>query len=645
MITFAAQINNTMQRGAISVQTENIFPIIKRFLYSDQEIFLRELVSNAADATTKIRTLSNRGEATGELGELRIDISLDKEAKTLTISDRGIGMTEDEVLRYLNQVAFSSATEFIEKYQTEQAIIGHFGLGFYSCFMVAERVEVLTKSFKDESAVRWMCDGSPNYEMETIEKAHRGTDIILHIGDDAVEYLEKHRIDELLNKYCKFLPVPIFFGTRTEYLDNEEDTDLDPELAEVEAADEADKEPKSIEVPNQVNDPHPLWKKAPSELTDADYIAFYEKLYPYQPEPMFWVHLKIDDPFQLTGVLYFPKLKNTLEVQKNKIQLYSNQVYVTDNVSEIVPEFLLLLHGIIDSPDIPLNVSRSYLQSDREVKKITGYITRKVADKFSELFKKDREAFNEKWNDFGVFVKYGMLSDDKFAEKANEFVLLTSVDNVSYTYDEYLEKVKGEQTDKKGDTIMLYTHLAEANDSYVQAAKNKGYDVLLMDAVLDNHFMQHLEHKKEKISFKRVDAGTLDQLIEKDETFDLVLSETEKTGVESFMKSVVGAGDSVLVKALSPSDQPLQIIRPEFMRRMKEMQSMQGAGSMWGDMPETVQVVVNGNHPIVAQKLAVAEGDAGTDLARHLYRLALLNQGMLKGAELTQFVEDSLKRM
>lgn len=617
-----------MQKGTISVQTENIFPIIKQYLYSDQEIFLRELISNAVDATTKLKALAARGEVQGELGDLTIEILLDKEAKTLTIRDKGIGMTEEEVQKYLNQVAFSSAQEFLDKYKNDTGnIIGHFGLGFYSAFMVANQVEAITKSYKpDSQGVTWSCDGSPEYTITENDKTSRGTDIVLHISDDASEYLEAHRIEELLQKYCRFLPIPIQFGTKKEYEGEGEDA-------------------KETEVENIINNTHPLWKKQPNELTDEDYKSFYEELYPFTAAPMFWIHLNIDFPFNLTGVLYFPKLNNSFEMQRNKIQLYSNQVYVTDDVKDIVPEFLMLLHGVIDSPDIPLNVSRSYLQADQNVKKITGYITKKVADKLSELFNKDRTEFEAKWNDLGVFIKYGMISDEKFYDRAKDFVLMKNIDNQYFTIEEYKEKIKANQTDKHDKVIFLYTHQPAAHDSFIQAARKRGYDVLLMDTVIDNHFIQNLEYKLGNVTFVRVDSDTVDNLIQKDEKVESVLSEKEQETVKGiFEKLANGAGNSVMLKPMSPEDQPVVITRPEFMRRMKEMQSMQGMS--FGDFPDSVNVVVNTNHPLVAQKLiGEKNSDQQNQLARYLYDLALLNQGMLKGAELTDFVNKSLEYM
>ncbi|MFK7936407.1 MAG: molecular chaperone HtpG [Saprospiraceae bacterium] len=626
-----------MQKGSISVQTENIFPIIKQFLYSDQEIFLRELISNAVDATSKLKTLAARGEVNGEIGSTNIEVKVDKEAKTLTISDRGIGMTEEEVMKYLNQVAFSSAQEFLEKYKNESSIIGHFGLGFYSAFMVADTVEVVTKSYKEGAGgVTWICDGNPEYSLDTNEKAERGTDIILHISEDSTEYLEENRIQELLDKYCKFLPVAIKFGTRTEQIpvETEEET--------VEGEEEAPKT-KEIVVDNIINNPNPAWKKQPSELTDEDYKAFYSELYPFSAPPMFWIHLNIDYPFNLTGILYFPKVGNSIEVQKNKIQLYSNQVYVTDDVKEIVPEFLTLLHGVIDSPDIPLNVSRSYLQSDKNVKKITGYITKKVADKLNDLYKADRKGFEDKWKDLGVFVKYGMISEEKFNDKAQKFALLKNIDGEHFTVEEYKEKIKDKQTDKHDKLVMIYTTDPAGHDSFIQSAKKRDYDVLAMDNVIDNHFMQHVEAKGGGVTFVRVDSDTADNLVQKDEVQESVLSEGEETEVKTTFEGVVSgsAGASVTLKALSPDDQPVIVTKSEFMRRMMEMQQLQGMGM--GSFPESYNVVVNTNHPLVAQKLLKADTDeAKQDLAQYLFNLALLNQGMLKGADLTNFINKSL---
>ncbi|MEQ8706045.1 MAG: molecular chaperone HtpG [Phaeodactylibacter sp.] len=617
-----------MQKGNISVQTENIFPIIKKFLYSDHEIFLRELVSNAVDATNKLRTFAKRGDVKGDIGDTTIEILLDAEAKTLTIRDKGIGMTADEVEKYLNQVAFSSASEFLEKYKDEASIIGHFGLGFYSAFMVASKVEVKTLSYQEGAqGVTWTCEGNPEYTLEENDKDFRGTDVILHISDEEKEFQENHRIQQLLDKYCKFLPVEIKFGTRTETVTEGEGEDA---------------EEQEVEVDNIINNPDPAWRKQPAELKDEDYKAFYNELYPFSTPPMFWIHLNIDFPFNLTGILYFPKLGNNFEAQKNKIQLYSNQVYVTDEVKEIVPEFLTMLHGVIDSPDIPLNVSRSYLQSDSNVKKITGYITKKVADKLSDLYKEDRENFVSKWDDLGVFIKYGMISDEKFYDRALPFTLLKSLDGSFTPVEEYKEQVKVQQTDKYDKVVMLYTHAPDHHNSFTESAKAKGYDVLVFDNVIDNHFMQHLEQKLGDITFVRVDSDTVDNLVQKDEKTESVLSEEEQNTVKGvFEKIVTGPGNTVVAKALSPEDHPVTITRPEFMRRMKEMQNLQGMS--FGDFPDSVNVVVNTNHPLVAQQL-LKETDEGKqqEVADYLYKLAMLNQQMLKGADLTAFINKSL---
>lgn len=618
-----------MQKGNISVQTENIFPIIKKFLYSDQEIFLRELVSNAVDATNKLKTLASKGEFKGELGDLTIEIIADKENNTLTIRDKGIGMTEEETKKYLNQVAFSSASEFLEKYKDDASIIGHFGLGFYSAFMVADKVEAVTRSYKDDAkGVTWACEGDPEYTLEDNEKETRGTDIVLHINEEGKEYLEDAKLQELLDKYCKFLPIPIKFGTKTETVSEGEGDD---------------KEEKQIEVDNIINNPSPAWRKNPSDLKDEDYLSFYNELYPFSAPPMFWIHLNIDFPFNLTGILYFPKVNNNaFEVQKNKIQLYSNQVYVTDDVKDIVPEFLTLLHGVIDSPDIPLNVSRSYLQSDGNVKKITGYITKKVADKLNELFKKDRKAYDEKWNDLSVFVKYGMISDEKFYDKALKFALLKNIDGETFTIDEYKEKVKETQTDKNSKIVLLYSNNPVEHDSFIEACKSRNYDVLLLDHVIDNHFMQQLEYKLGDVTFVRVDSETIDNLVQKDENRESVLSEDAQNKVKEIFEGLsLASGSSVLLKPLTPEDQPVVITRPEFMRRMKEMQALQGMSM--GEFPDSVNVVVNTNHPIVANKLAEGEDESSKkETAQYLYNLALLNQNMLKGKELTAFINKSL---
>lgn len=622
-----------MQTGTISVQTENIFPIIKKFLYSDHEIFLRELVSNAVDATTKLQVLANRGDVKGEIGDTTIEILLEESEKKLVIRDRGIGMTEEEVLKYLNQIAFSSAAEFLEK-NKDSAIIGHFGLGFYSAFMVADKVEVVTKSWqKGAKAVRWTCEGNPEFSIEEVKKAGRGTDVILYINEENKDFLDRRRIESLLEKYCKFLPVPIQFGTRTEY---------------VETGEGEDKKEEKREVPNIINETRPIWKKQPTDLKDEDYLAFYRQLYPLAPEPMFWIHLNIDYPFNLTGVLYFPRLGNAVEVTRNKIHLYSNQVYVTDDVRDIVPEWLLLLHGVIDSPDIPLNVSRSYLQSDVNVKKISEYITRKVADKLHDLFKNDRPAFEQKWRDLGVFVKYGMISDKKFEERAMNFAFVENVQREFFLLNDYKEKIKGGQTDKHGKVVVIYTNDPEGHDAQIKAARARGYDVVRLDSVLDNHWMQHLEYRSDLgLVFLRVDSDTADNLIQKDEKRESVLSEKEQAEIKALFEAVVKnqPGASVTLSPLSPDDQPVLVTKPEFMRRMKEMQSLHGMGGP-GDFPDAYNVVVNTNHPVIAQKLLKTEDETGrSDLSQYLVNLALLQQGMLRGEALTGFVQATLGKL
>jgi molecular chaperone HtpG len=620
-----------MQKGKISVKTENIFPIIKKFLYSEQEIFLRELISNAVDATNKLKVLSSKGEMKGELGDLNIEVVIDKEQKTLTIKDKGIGMDETEVQTYLNQVAFSSAEEFITKYKGEANIIGHFGLGFYSAFMVAGKVEVITKSYRENAIpVKWSCDGDTEFSIEETEKAERGTDIILHLTEEAHEFLEESKIESLLEKFCKFLPVPIKFGTRKEKIKEGE-------------------EEKEIEVDHIINNPNPIWKKNPTEITDEDYKSFYSELYPYSEEPLFWIHLNIDYPFNLTGILYFPKIRQNIELQKNKIHLYSNQVFVTDDVKEIVPEYLMLLHGVIDSPDIPLNVSRSYLQADANVRKISGYITRKVAEKLNELFNKDRKDFESKWNDISTFIKYGVISDEKFSEKTLGICLLQNTDKEYYTIEEYKSKIGETQKDKNSRIVILYTQDPKAHYSYVVAAKEKGYDVLLMNNVLDNHFIQSLEMKAE-LSFKRVDSDTPDKLIEKDEKIESALSETEQKAIEELFKSLpVNKSSKTSTKAMSPNDPPVLIVKPEFMRRMTEMQYMMSA--VKGDHEDLpfmnhYESIINSNHPIIVGKLLnETEAEKKTELAEYLFKLAMLDQQMLQGEALHDFVKKSLKRL
>ena len=627
-----------MRKGNISVQTENIFPIIKKFLYSDQEIFLRELVSNAVDATSKLQTLARKGEVKGDVGELTIDIMIDKEAKTLTIRDRGIGMTQEEVKKYLNQVALSSAQDFVDKYQDEASIIGHFGLGFYSAFMVADKVEVQTLSFQDDAKpVHWICEGDPSYQIGKGERDFRGTDIILHISEDSQQYLEDGEIEGLLNKYARFLPFPIRFGTKTET----EYKEFEGEVAEGEEK-PAPEEIKT-EVDNIINNTAPLWKKNPADLTDEDYKDFYRELYPMGQPPMFWIHLNIDYPFNLTGILYFPKLSGGLELQRNKIQLYSNQVYVTDDVKEIVPEFLTLLHGVIDSPDIPLNVSRSYLQADTNVKKITGYITKKVAEKINSLFKDNREDYEAKWSDLGVFVKYGMISEDKFYDRAKKFVLLENTEAKKFTLEEYKERIKENQTDKHDRLVGIYTADAERQHTLVAGAKERGYDVLKLEHAIDAPFIQSLE-QKEGMTFARVDSATPDQLVQKDEEQELLLSEEEQSTVKDLFSGIVADKGNVELKPLGTTDAPVQIVQPEFMRRMKEMQQLQGMDTSM--FPDMYNVIVNANNPVVKEQVLAVEDEAKrSENATHLYQLALLSQQLLTGAELKAFVDRSMKMM
>ena len=623
-----------METGKINVQTENIFPIIKKFLYSDHEIFLRELVSNAVDATKKLKGLAQLGEAKGELGDLTIEVSVSKENNTLTIKDKGLGMSADEVKKYINQIAFSSAGEFVEKLKNtdSNAIIGHFGLGFYSAFMVAEKVEILTKSYKDEPAVKWVCDGSTEFTLEEIEKEQRGTEIILHIAEDSKEFLEEQRIKSLLNKYCKFLPVPIQFGFKWQ---SEEDK----------------KEEKPLE-PEIINNTQPAWTKTPSSLTDEDYKGFYRELYPMNfDEPLFWIHLNVDYPFNLTGILYFPKLKKNFEVQKDKIQLYSNQVFVTDNVGEIVPEYLTLLHGVIDSPDIPLNVSRSYLQSDGNVKKINQHISKKVSDKLQEIFNNDRKQFEDKWSDIGLFVKYGMISDEKFYERSNAFALFPTTENTFYTFAELKEKISPNQTDKDGNLIVLYTSDEEEQHGYIEQAKERGYMVVKLDTMIDNHFIQQVETKNDlsadrqgKTQFKRVDADIISNLIPKEESAVSVLSNEQEEQLKVLFETTIEKNKAdIELKALSPTDAPIVITRNEFMRRMAEMQKM-GGGSpfMFGNMEEKLNLGINTNHPMNT-KILEEDNIQQAKHIKQLYDLALLSQNMLKGEALTNFVKRSFE--
>ncbi|MDH5826469.1 molecular chaperone HtpG [Sphingobacterium faecium] len=624
------------EKGSISIHTENIFPVIKKFLYSDNEIFLRELISNAVDASQKIKRLASLGQYQGEVGDLLVDVKLDEAAKTITISDNGIGMTADEIKKYINQVAFSGATEFMEKFKEANdanEIIGRFGLGFYSAFMVADNVEIDTLSYQDGAeAAHWTCDGSTSYEISTGTRTTRGTDITLHINEESAEFLNESRLQEILDKYARFLPVNIRFGTKTT-------TEPDGEDEEGKA------KYKSVEVDNIINNTSPAWTKGPSELKDEDYLAFYKELYPYSmDEPLFWIHLNVDYPFNLTGILYFPKIKNELEIQRNKIKLYSRQVFITDEVKDIVPEFLMLLHGVIDSPDIPLNVSRSFLQADSNVKKINNYITKKVADKLQEIFKADRKGFEEKWNDIGMFIKYGMLSDEKFAEKANEFCLLTNTDKESYTIKEYYEKVKDIQVDKDGNVVYLYTHDTAQQDSFIASAKTKGYDVLVLDGPLDTHITSYLEQKGgEKVQLKRVDADVIDKLIQKDEKQELSISEEEsKQALSIFEKAISRPDMKVEVDALSADELPVSVTIDEFMRRMKDMAKTNGGMNFYGSLPDNYKVTVNGNHPLVKRILSSSE-EEGSELAKQAFDLALLSRGLLTGAALTSFVKRSVE--
>lgn len=622
-----------MRTGQINVQTENIFPIIKKFLYSDHEIFLRELVSNAVDASQKLKVLSNNGEFKGEVGDLKVEVILDKAAKTLTIRDNGIGMTADEIDKYINQIAFSGAEEFVQMYQGKEGaeqIIGHFGLGFYSAFMVAERVQIQTLSRHEGSqAVQWESNGSPEYTISDIEKETRGTDIVLYIAEDALEFLEKSKIDEILTKYCKFLPIPVFFGTKTEYIDSPEgEKDENGKVKRV-----------AIEVENQINNVSPAWTKAPVDLTKEDYDQFYRELYPSSFEsPLFHIHLNVDYPFNLTGILYFPKIKENVEVQRNKINLYSNQVFITDSVAEIVPEFLTLLHGVIDSPDIPLNVSRSYLQSDGNVKKISAHITKKVADKLAEMYKNDRKDFEEKWDDLQLFVQYGSLSDEKFADKAKTFTLLKDTKGAFYTVEEFKEKVAPLQTNKDGKVIFLYTNNPEDQYSFIKKANDRGYEVLHIDGPLAPHWISLMEQSFENCSFARVDSDTLDKLIQKTDEIPSKLSKEEEEKLQPVFEKVLNKDKfKVQFESMSDDDAPIIITQPEFIRRMMEQQKIGGAGFM-GAFPEMYTVAVNGNHSKISALLQKDEA-VQIETVKQLTDLALLSQGMLKGAALNEFIE------
>lgn len=624
------------EKGTISIHTENIFPIIKKFLYSDHEIFLRELVSNAVDATQKINRLAALGEYQGEVGETTIKVSFDKEAKTITISDRGIGMTADEIKKYINQIAFSGATEFVEKYkEAEDAnqIIGHFGLGFYSAFMVAGTVEINTLSYQEgASPARWICDGSQEFTISEGDRSERGTDIILHVNEDSEEFLDDARIKGILDKYGKFLPVTIEFGTTTRNEPDGEDEEGQPKY-------------KSVEEPRIINNTAPIWTKSPNDLKDEDYLNFYKELYPFQEDPLFWIHLNVDYPFNLTGILYFPKVKDNFEPSRNKIQLYSRQVFITDEVKDVVPEFLMLLHGVIDSPDIPLNVSRSFLQADSNVKKINNYITKKVADKLNDLFKNDREGFEAKWDSIGLFVKYGMISDEKFYDKAQKFALLQNTEGTLKTFEEYKELVAANQTDKSENLIWLYTNDKDAQHTYVSSAQKRSYDVLDLGGPLDSHFINHIETKLEKTQIKRVDAELMDKIIDKDEKREAVLSEDEQTKLKDIYTEAIGEDQMTLeIEALSPDEAPVTITEAEFMRRMKDMAAVSGGGMPFmGGMGGQQTVTINANHSLASKILNSRKPEKKQALARQAYDLALLSQGLLKGEALANFINRSVE--
>jgi molecular chaperone HtpG len=612
-----------MQKGQIRVQTENIFPIIKKFLYSDHEIFLRELVSNAVDASQKIKTLSSIGEAKGDLGELRIDVVLDAKEKTLSIIDRGVGMTAEEVDKYINQVAFSGAEEFMDKYK-DANIIGHFGLGFYSAFMVSDKVELYSKTFKDASGVFWGCDGNPEFELYEVDYAQRGTKIVLHISEESKEFLEASRVKAILDRFCKFLPIPIYFS-------------------EVGVQEEGEKKDEIVEE-KSINNPDPIWVKKPSELTKEDYEKFYKELYPFGETPLFWIHLNVDYPFNLTGVLYFPKIKQSYEIQKDKIQLYCNQVFVTDEVKDIVPEFLMLLHGVIDSPDIPLNVSRSYLQGDPNVKKINAHITKKVADKLEEIFKADRPAFEEKWESLGLFVKYGMMTDDKFLDKAGKFIVMEDTTGKFHTLEEYKTLTEATQKNKDGKQVILYTTNPVQQDAYIQAATKKGYTVVKMETLVDSAFINNMEMKWENVTFVRVDADIVDNLIDKQESNESVLSKDDAEKLkELFNSQIADLHVTTEVKGLSADSAPVVATRPEFMRRMKDMAGVGGGmTAFYAQMPDEVTLTVNGNHPIYQTLLKEGNADLQKSQVRNLADLALLSQGLLKGNDLTNFINRSV---
>ncbi len=628
-------------KGTINVKTENIFPVIKKFLYSDHEIFLREIVSNAVDATQKLKTLASLGEFKGELGELTIDVKIDKDQKTLSVIDRGIGMSKEEVEKYITQIAFSGAEEFVEKYKGKSeleanGLIGHFGLGFFSSFMVSDLVEIKTKSFKDAPAVHWTCDGSTEYSIEETEKAERGTEIIMHIDEESSEFLEEHRIISLLEKYCKFMPIEIRCGEETNWEDSETEKDEEGK-------------PKRVEVTQDriINNTSPLWKQKPSELKDEDYNKFFHELYPMNfDEPLFHIHLNVDYPFNLTGVLYFPKVKKNIDPHRDKIQLYCNQVFVTDSVEGVVPEYMMLLRGVLDSPDIPLNVSRSYLQADGNVKKISSHISKKVAEKLEQMYKNDKDEFIKKWDDLSIFIKYGMISDEKFYDRMSKVCQLKNTESNYFTFEEYKAKIEALQTDKNKKLVYLYANNIDEQYSYIKAAKDKGYDVLLMDGILDNHFIQTLEHKFTDVKFARIDSDTIEKLIEKDEVIPSKLSEEETNKLKTLVEAIVDKGKfTVQTESLEQTAYPFSITQNEFMRRMKEMAEMGGGGmaSFYGDMPEHYNLVVNVNHPIMSQILEEKDADKQTQTLSQLKDLALLGQGLLKGEALDNFISRSVE--
>jgi len=618
------------EKGVISIHTENIFPIIKKFLYSDHEIFLREIVSNAVDATQKLKRLASIGEFKGELGDLSVRISINKKLKTITVSDRGIGMTAEEVKKYINQIAFSGATEFLEKYKDkgeDNQIIGFFGLGFYSSFMVSKKVEIITKSYREDAEpARWVGEGNTEYEITKTVKKDRGTDVVMHIADDSTEFLEEYRIRQILQKYCKFLPVPIVFGAKEEKTKDDNGKEI------------------TVKKDDVINDVEPLWVKAPADLKDEDYLNFYKTLYPFSDDPLFWIHLNVDYPFNLTGILYFPKIKSEFDFQKNKIQLYSKQVFITDEVKDVVPEFLMLLHGVIDSPDIPLNVSRSFLQSDSNVKKINAHITKKVADKLGELFKKDRPSYESKWDDIGLFVKYGMITDEKFYDKAKDFALVKNTAGKYFTLKEYEDHVKANQTDKDKKVVFLYTNDASKQDSYIQNAQARSFDVAVMNGQLDNHFINHLEMKMDKTSWKRVDSDIVDKLIDKGEKKESVLSDDDRKKVKEIFEKAIGDSKiTITVESLAPDELPAVITLSEFMRRMKDMASMGSGIGMMGTLPDQYNLAINANHALTSRILKTENEEERTRLAKQVYDLALLSQNMLKGSDLTNFIKRSVE--